>query len=169
MEFELDHNVTLTVLAALLLIALILFGAVGAFVTPKDGSDPQWLTPARWTSFKLQKTVRKETEKLVRDAERLQQLLENEQPDPIAAMLLAQEVYATHRDGSPTTAAARSALMQATEAAVRASVGEIPRDEAVAAYHQAAARIKALTPTTGPPSSPTPTPSLQFLPSIQAP
>ncbi|MCO6450157.1 MAG: hypothetical protein J5I90_05140, partial [Caldilineales bacterium] len=77
----------------LLLALFLLFGVLGAVVTPDAASDghslqpPVVLTPDRWTSLRLARDVRTETETLLQDAARLQQLLDSERPDPIAAML----------------------------------------------------------------------------------
>ena len=161
MDIELEGGNAIIALILILILALFLFGAVGKFVTPVDAAgNPSTLSPARWTSYKLQKQARKETKRLVRDAQRVQSILESDTPDPVEAMLVAQDIYADYQTGSSATAAARGSLILAAEATVRATIGEIERDEAVAAYNAAMQRIKALS-TVGEskksaPASPTP-------------
>lgn len=169
LEFEGGNAVAASLV--ILLLILLAFGLMGKRVTPVMGNEPQWLTPARWRAYQLQKTAYRETKKLIRDARRLQGLLEADAPDPVAAMLLAQAIYATHQSGSSATAAARGALIAAAEAAVRAATGESARDEAAASFREALARIEALGVAVGPrrASAPTPAPVLQYLPIIQIP
>ena len=162
MDIELEGGNAIIALFVILLIALLLFGLVGKFVTPVDAAgDPALLLPARWTAYKLQKQARKETEKLVRDARRLQSILESDTPDPVQAMLTAQDIYADYQTGSAATAAARNALIIAAEATVKATIGEIDRDQAVAAWSTAMDRIGTLSTTTGfaPLATRTPTPT----------
>jgi len=171
MEIEFEGGSALAFLVIILIIALLMFGLVGKLVTPVHAQEVQLLTPGRWTAYKLQRQARKETEHIVKDARELRKILAADEPDPVNAMLLAQRIYADYQEGSSATAAARGALIAAAEATVRATVGEIPRDEAVAAFNQAVQRIDALgttadtvapmaraTPT--PTITPTPTPAL---------
>ncbi len=163
MDIELEGGSAIAVIIVILLILLLIFGLVGKFVTPVDAaSEPQWLSPAQWTAYRLQKEARKETEMMIRDARRIQAILEKDAPDPVEAMLVAQDIYATYQSGSSATAAARNALIAAAEATVRATVGEIPRDQAIAAYEQAIERINALSTSVSPEPdhAPTPTPTL---------
>ena len=145
MEIELNDSGAIVALLIILISVLLFFGLVGRFVTPVFADEPQVLTPSRWTAYKLQKQAYRETRRLIQDAERLNDLLNSETPDPVEAMLVAQDLYATWQSGSSATAAARNALIAAAQATVQAAVGEIPRDEAVAAYNSAIDRIKALS------------------------
>ena len=113
-------------------------------MTPVHAQEAQLLTPDRWTAYKLQRQARKETEHIVKDARELRKILAADEPDPVNAMLLAQRIYADHQDGSSATAAARGALIAAAEATVRATVGEIPHNEAVTTFNGALQRIDAL-------------------------
>jgi hypothetical protein len=171
MDFELEGGNAVAAGLIAIFIALFLLGVTGKYVTPISGDDAQWLTPGRWTAYKLQKQARSETEALVRDTARLQAMLENAHPDPVEAMLLAQDIYATHQSGSSATAAARGALMAAAEATVRAAVGETPRDEAIASFSAVIAHIAPLSATVALKNAPDPpsTPSVQYLPAIQIP
>jgi hypothetical protein len=164
MELELEGGSAIGFLVVIAIIGLLLFGLVGRFVTPVDAAgEPQWLTPAQWPGYKPQTETHGETERLVEDARRIQRILESETPDPVQAMLVAQEIYANYQTGSSATAAARIALIAAAEATVKATVGEIPRDEAITSYQRAKERIHALSTVThsddDAPPAPTPTPS----------
>lgn len=171
MDIELEGSSVTVIIIIVLLTALLLFGLVGKFVSPVYADQTLTLTPARWTAYKLQKQARKETEKLIRNAQRVQHILESDNPDPVEAMLVAQDIYADHQNGSSATAAARGALIAAAEATVRATIGEIPRNEAIAAFSVAIDRIDALSTTAKPQKTPpkTSTPFVQYLPSIQSP
>lgn len=159
MEIEFEGGSALAFLAIILIMALLLFGLVGKLVTPVHAQEARLLTPDRWTAYKLQRLARKETVHIVADARELRKILGSDEPDPVAAMLLAQRIYADHLNGSSATAAARGALIAAAEAAVRATVGEIPRTEAVSAFNSALQRIEALG-TTAEPVAPMGAPTL---------
>jgi hypothetical protein len=165
MELDLTRITWPVVLGVLLVVALG-FGLLGAAVTPVDGNDqPVLLTAGRWTAARLARQANAETEALVADASGLRTLLKHEHPDPIAAMLLAQRIYAAHRTGSTATVAARQRLIAAAEVAARYAVGAASRGDAIAAYQDAMASIEALSPA----PIVTPTPSTQYLPHIQNP
>ena len=153
-------------MVALLLVVLIGFGLLGAAITPVDAQGgPVLLTAGRWTAARLARQANTETAALVQDAAELRRLLESGHPDPIAAMLLAQRLYAQHRTGSTATVAARQALIVAAEVTARYAVGAATRQKAIDAYHAAMASIEALSPE----PLATPTPSRQYLPHIQSP
>ena len=165
MELDLTR-ITWPVVVAALLVVAIGFGLLGAAVTPVDAQDePVLLTSQRWTAARLARQASAETAALVQDAAKLRRLLEREHPDPIAAMLLAQRIYAGHRTGSTATVAARQAIIVAAEVAARYAVGAATHQEAIDAYHAAIASIEALSPE----PSAAPTPSHQYLPHIQSP
>ena len=155
MDIELEGGNAIAFVIIIAVIALLLFGLLGRFVTPVDATgDPAVLFPARWTAFKLQREAHGEAKRLVKDARRIQRILESDAPDPVEAMLAAQDIYADYQEGSSATAAARNALIIAAEAAVKAAIGEIPRDQAVAAYHMALERIDALSVVSHPQEEP---------------
>ena len=146
MELELEGGNAIAFIVIITLIILLFFGMVGKFVTPIDATgEPTWLSPSRWTAYKLQKEASKEAKRLVKDAQRIQRILESSAPDPVEAMLTAQDIYANYQKGSSATAAARNALIAAAQATVRTTIGEIPRDQAIAAYQAALERIDALS------------------------
>ena len=64
-------------------------------------------------------------------------------------MLLAQRIYAGHRQGTTATAPARQALIAAAEATARYASGGVPRQTAVDAINAALERIRVLTPMNG--------------------
>lgn len=95
-------------LAVLLLVGLAL---LGRGVTPVEADSPVVLTPARWAAANLSRQAHAETVRLQRDAGELRALLAGPAgPDPVQALLLAQRLYAGHRQGTSATAGARQAL-----------------------------------------------------------
>ena len=145
MEITLESRLFWILIAIIALLTLIGFGLIGHLITPVEAGEAVILTPARWTAFRLTRQARKETERLVKDAERLQALLKKDAADPVEAMLLAQRIYANHNTGSSATRAARMALINAAEAAARAATGELPRQDAIFAFQEALSRIQPLT------------------------
>ena len=146
MEIELggwpDKRVLLGCLAALVLVGLAL---LGRGVTPVEADGPTVLTPAAWAAANLSRQARAETERLQRDASELRALLASPAPpDPVQALLLAQRLYAAHRQGTSATAGARQALIDAAATSARYASGAVPREQAVAALNDALARIKVL-------------------------
>ena len=132
-------------LAILLLVLLALgLGALGRVVTPMEGGEPQLLSPERWQAQKLARQARAESEALYRDGEQLVELLDQERPDPVRAMLLAQAITARHRQGTPATAPARQALVVAAQVTAHYASGGAERAEAVAALEQALTRLARL-------------------------
>lgn len=158
MELDLTR-ITWPAVLAVLLAVLIGLGVLGTAVTPITAGEPILLTPQRWTAARLARQARRETEVLLHDAQDLRRLLESEHPDPVAAMLLAQRLYAEHRAGSSATVSARQSLIAAAEITARYAVGAVTRQEAIATYAAALTSIQALTAT----AADTP-PDRQFLP-----
>jgi hypothetical protein len=146
MEIELgawpDKRVLLGGLAALVLVGLAI---LGRGVTPVAAAGPVVLTPARWATANLSRQARAETARLQRDASELRAFLARPAPpDPVQVLLLAQRLYAAHRQGTSATAGARQALIDAAATAARYASGAVPREPAVAALNDALARIQVL-------------------------
>ena len=141
MELDLSRLTWPIIIAALLaiLIALAVFGAV---VTSAQAGDPELISPDRWTAARLARQAQAEAQALMHDASQLRNLLEANQPEPVAAMLLAQRIYAVHRKGTSATGGARQALIYAAEISARYAVGELPRQAAVTALNDALNRIE---------------------------
>lgn len=142
-------------LAALFLLGLAL---LGRGVTPVAAASPAVLTPARWVAANLARQARAETVRLQRDGGELAAFLAAPaSPDPVQALLLAQRLYAGHRQGVSATAGARQALIAAAATTAQYASGAVSRGEAVAALNDALARIQVLAgPAT--PASATPAP-----------
>jgi len=129
-------------LAVLVLVGLAF---LGRGVTPVEGDSPVILTPARWAAASLSRQAHVETVRLQRDAGELRAFLAGPaSPDPVQAMLLAQRLYAGHRQGTSATAGARQALIDAAATTARYASGAVPREQAVAALNDALARIQVL-------------------------
>lgn len=135
-------------------IGIALF-VLGHFVTPVVAQAPQLLTPERWQAAEL---ARKAAAEVVRiDADMA--LLEEDKSEPVSAMLLAQRIYARHREGTSATAPVRLALIAAAEAAARYASGAADRDSALSALALVASHLALFQPdaaaTPPPPAVPT--------------
>ena len=85
----------------LAVLALIGLALLGRGVTPVVADGPTVLTPVRWAAANLSRQARVETERLQRDASELRAFLASPTPpDPVQALLLAQRLYASHRQGT---------------------------------------------------------------------
>lgn len=122
---------------------------IGWAATPVVADSPAILTPDRWQAAALARKAGVEIVRLAADAQTLHDLAAREPPDAIQAMLLAQQIYAGHRQGTTATAPARQALIAAAEATARYASGGVPRQTAVDAVNAALERIRVLTPMNG--------------------
>jgi hypothetical protein len=93
MELDLSR-LSWPILIATLLAILIALAVFGAMVTTAQGGEPILISPERWTAARLARQAQAEAQALMHDASQLRNLLEADQPDPVAAMLLAQRLYA---------------------------------------------------------------------------
>lgn len=143
MEFDFSRT-SWSVLIAAPLAFLITVAIFGARVTPLQAGEPALLSPDRWTAARLARQAQAEAQALIHDASQLRRLLEANQPDPVAAMLLAQRLYANHRQGTSATGGARQALIVAGGINARYTVGELSRQAAISALNDAFDRIEPL-------------------------
>lgn len=127
--------------AVLLLLSLTILGWA---VTPWEQGMPVFLSPDRWQAARLARRARAETLLLHRDARALAALLDEAQPDPVAAMLLAQGIYARQRTGTSATAPARQSLITAAEITARYAAGSATRGDALAALNAMLERLEKL-------------------------
>ncbi|GAB4519974.1 MAG: hypothetical protein Kow0047_31220 [Anaerolineae bacterium] len=141
-DLHLDRRYVLSSLALLLLVSL---AVVGSQVTPSATGGPQILTPERWLAVRLARQAREETARLSRDLQDLQALMA-ERPDPVEAMLMAQRIYARHRDGTTATAMARRTLIEAARQVALYAAGGVDRVQVISAINQAQARLESVTP-----------------------
>jgi hypothetical protein len=151
MEISLDFGKAWKVsLGLFVALALLL---IGRAASPVTAEGPGILTPERWQAAALARKAGTEIVHLVTDAQALHDLATHETPDAIQAMVLAQRIYAAHRQGTTATAPARQALIAAAEATARYASGGVPRQAAVDAVNAALERIRVLTPMNGPESN----------------
>ncbi len=147
MEISLDFGKAWKAgLGLFLALALLL---IGRAATPVVADSPAILTPDRWQAAALARKAGVEIVRLAADAQTLHDLAARETPDAIHAMLLAQQIYAGHRQGTTATAPARQALIAAAEATARYASGGVDRQTAVDAVNAALERIRVLTPMNG--------------------
>jgi len=143
MELDLSR-LTWPILVAALLAILIALAVFGAVVTSAQAGEPTLISPDRWTAARLARQAQAEAQALMHDASQLRNILEADKPEPVAAMLLAQRLYAAHRQGTSATGGARQALIYAAETSARAAVGELSRQNAITALNDALDRIEPL-------------------------
>ncbi len=144
MELDLSR-LTWPILITALLAIIIALAVFGAVVTPTQAGDhPELISPDRWTAARLARQAQAEAQALMHDASQLRNLLEANQPEPVAAMLLAQRIYAVHRQGTSATGGARQALIYAAETSARYAVGGLPRQTAITSLNDALNRIEPL-------------------------
>jgi hypothetical protein len=147
MEISLDFGKAWK--AGLGLFVALAFLLIGRAASPVTAEGPAILTPDRWQAAALARKAGVEIVRLAADAQALHDLAARETPDAIQAMLLAQRIYAGHRQGTTATAPARQALIAAAEATARYASGGVPRQTAVDAVNAALERIRVLTPMNG--------------------
>jgi len=147
MEISLDFGKAWKTGLALFVALALLF--VGRAATPVAADNLAILTPDRWQAAALARKAGAEIVRLAADVQALHGLAARETPDAIQAMLLAQRIYAGHRQGTTATAPARQALIAAAEATARYASGGVPRQIAVDAINAALERVRALTPAKG--------------------
>ena len=120
--------------------ACVLTGLLGFSVTVPMES-PQVLVPARWKALQTKLAVQREVEGLAVDLAHLADLLREGSADSVQVTLVAQRLRARYREGEPTTAAARAAVVVAAEAAVREAQGAASPREVVAALENARLKL----------------------------
>jgi hypothetical protein len=148
MEIEIgwsSRQAMITLVLVSVLVGLVGFGIVGYFVTPVEIGTPVLLSPDRWRATALARQAAAETRQLQIDATALYGLLEDPSREPVTAMLLAQRIYAHHREGISATATARNALIDAAALVAQHTAGSATYDETIAAVNRALARIDALS------------------------
>ena len=147
MEISLDFGKAWkSALGLFVALALLL---IGRAASPVAADLPAVLTPDRWQAAALARKAGAEIVRLAVDAQTLHGLAARETPDAIQAMLLAQHIYAGHRQGTTATAPARQALIAAAEATARYASGGVTRQTALDAVNAALERIRVLTPMNG--------------------
>ncbi len=147
-------KVTIAVLAVIVLSVLAAVALLGKVVTPLKTGKETLLTPERWQAAALERAAHTETEVLQEDYTNLRTLLEQDSLDPVAAMLLAQRIYADNRSGTSATATARQSLIDAAAVTAQFAAGSANQASAVTALNQALTRIEMLSPNATPTVTP---------------
>lgn len=139
MEVEIDlRNVKGWVygIGGFLLLAVWLFGY---FVTPADGTV---LTMQQWQLRKAAKAYRAELARLQDYCAEVAGLIEDEQPNPVQAQVLASRVQSDLQDGQEALSEARALVIAAAQAVRAWSVGQVDYDTAAASVAEAAAYLQ---------------------------
>ena len=118
----------------------VLTGLLG-FATTSHMETPRILVSARWKALQAKVAVQREVEGLAVDLAHLADLLKEGATDSVQVTLTAQALRVRYKEGQPTTAAARSALVTAAEIAVRETQGAASRHEVVAALENARVKL----------------------------
>ena len=132
------------VIGAVVLGLVLALAAVGRAVTPVAEGSPVLLTPERWHAGRLARQAAAEIARLTVDGHALRTLAASEPPDAVAAMLLAQRIYAAQRSGTTATAATRTAMIEAAAATARYAGGGMSRATAIAAVNVALNHLQML-------------------------
>jgi hypothetical protein len=139
-----QHLSAIAIVSAVLLLVALAF--LGRAVTPLVDGAPVLLSPVRWQAYGLAREAHAEMLLLQRDIMDLKELLGAPHADPVATLLLAQRIKATHHEarGTAVTRPARQALILAAQAAAMSASGSEPRANAVEAYNAAFAQVQRL-------------------------
>lgn len=141
MEVEIDlRNVKGWIygIGSFLLLAVWLFGY---FVTPADG---RVLTMQQWQLRKAAKAYRAELARLQDYCAEIARLIEDEQPNPVQAQVLAGRVQSDLQDGQEALSEARARVIEAAQAVRAWSVGQADYDTAAARVAEAADYLQQL-------------------------
>ena len=145
-ELQLPKEVSLKAITVTTLIFVIFgLGTLGYGVTPVEADQLVLLTPERWQAAGLARQAMAEVVVIQRDLGSLNQLLAGENPDPVAAMVLAQRIYANHKTGTSATATVRTTLIDAAERTARYATGTEERNDAVDAMMEVEGHLVWLT------------------------
>ena len=142
MEITVNRNTIYGILVFVVILSLLGLGALGKPYTPvtADG-DANLLTWDDWQLFKAEQRYTAEREVLRVDAEDLGSLL-NQNPDPVAAQILAQRIARHTAEGEAALLSARSALQQTAQDVASWTAGALDRDTAVASLQTASDLLK---------------------------
>ena len=148
MQIELDFSNQIPFKAGIitaLIFVIFGLGTLGYGVTPVEADQLVLLTPERWQAAGLARQAMAEVVVIQRDLGSLNQLLAGENPDPVAAMVLAQRIYANHKTGTSATATVRTTLIDAAVRTARYATGTEERNDAVDALMEVEGHLVWLT------------------------
>lgn len=146
-ELDISRDIPLrTLIVAGVILFIVGLGGLGYVVTPVEADELVILTPERWQAAALARQAMAEVELVQQDLASLHRLMSAENPDPVTAMLLAQRIYANQKNGTSATAAARTALIDASELAARYATGSAERNDVVGIVDKAGRHLERLLP-----------------------
>ena len=142
MEITIGRNTVYIVLVCLVLLSLLGLGALGKLYTPVSvAGDTRLLTWDDWQLLKAERQYDAEREVLRSGADALAALLD-QNPDPVAAQMLAQRITQHTVSGQAALQPARTALLQAAQDVASWTAGALDRDTAVASLQTATDLLK---------------------------
>lgn len=104
------------------ILSLLLLGLLGATLTQYQ-PEHRILSRSQWQVLQAQRQTRQEVARMIRDLARLTRLGALPRPDPVESAWMAQRLYGRYQDGTPSSAAARQALIEAGRIAVQVASG----------------------------------------------
>jgi hypothetical protein len=142
MEITIGRNTVYIVLVCLVLLSLLGLGALGKLYTPVSvAGDTRLLTWDDWQLLKAERQYDAEREVLRSGADALAALLD-QNPDPVAAQMLAQRITQHTVSGQAALQPARTALLQAAQDVASWTAGALDQDTAVASLQAATDLLK---------------------------
>ena len=142
MEITINRNTINGILVIMAILFLLGLGALGKPYTPITATgDASLLTWDDWQLFKAERRYTAEREVLRVDADALGSLL-NQNPDPVAAQILAQRIARHTAEGEAALLSARSALQQTAQDVASWTAGALDRDTAVESLQTASDLLK---------------------------
>jgi hypothetical protein len=142
MEITINRTTLSGILVFVAILSLLGLGALGKPYTPVTAAgDANLLTWDDWQLFKVEQRYTAEREVLRVDADALGSLL-NQNPDPVAAQILAQRIARHTAEGESALLSARSALLQTAQDVASWTAGALDRDTAVTSLQTASDLLK---------------------------
>ena len=142
MEITINRTTLSGILVFVAILSLFGLGALGKPYTPVTAAgDASLLTWDDWQLFKAEQLYTAEREVLRVDADALGSLL-NQNPDPVAAQILAQRIARHTAEGEAALLSARSTLQQTAQDVASWTAGALDRDTAVTSLQIASDLLK---------------------------
>ena len=104
------------------MLGLLLLGLLGATLTQHQ-PERQLLSRAQWQVLQAQRQTRQDVARMTQDLSRLARMGALPRPDPVEAVWMAQRLYGRYKEGAPSSATARQALIEAGRIAVQVASG----------------------------------------------
>ena len=104
------------------MLSLLLLGLLGATITQHQ-PERLLLSRSQWQVLQAQRQTRQDVARMTRDLSQLAHIGTSQRSDPVEAVWMAQRLYSRHKEGTPSSATARQALIEAGQIAVQVANG----------------------------------------------